>query len=278
MFKFILVPSTGSVADLPVLHTALAVARMSAAHICVLDVYPDLDDAVIGLAPEMIGNIQQKNADRQEEAQRFFRDFCETESLAITTAATGIGAPSAELKAEAGDARLKLAAYGRTSDLVVLGRSHEDAELARIMLETAIMHTGRPVLIAPSSTHSVRLNTVAIAWKDTIELAKAVSAALPFIERAERVLILTVQEEPPAEQSVTRLLNSLLYHNASTTVHVLPQESRPAVETLLDRVNSVGVSLLVMGAYGHSRLRELVLGGFTRHVLNTATPPILLAH
>ena len=142
---------------------------------------------------------------------------------------------------------------------MVLGRSHEDAELARIMLETAIMHTGRPVLIAPSSKHSVRLNTVAIAWKDTIESAKAVSAALPFIERAERVLILTVQEEPPAEQSVTRLLSSLLYHNASTTVHLLPQESRPAVETLLDRVNSVGVNLLVMGAYGHSRLRELVL-------------------
>ena len=187
MFKFILVPSTSSAADLPVLHTALAVARMSAAHICVLDVYPDLDDAVIGLAPEIIGNIQQKNADRQEEAERFFRDFCETESLAIATAATGIGAPSAELKPEAGDARLKLAAYGRTSDLMVLGRSHEDAELARIMLETAIMHTGRPVLIAPSSTHSVRFNTVAIAWKDTIKSAKAVSAALPFIERAERV-------------------------------------------------------------------------------------------
>ncbi len=82
MFKYILVPSTASTADEPALQTALAVARMSAGHICVLDVRPDSAEAIIGLAPaagpgydDMIGRIQQKAADRQEEAERAFRIF-----------------------------------------------------------------------------------------------------------------------------------------------------------------------------------------------------------
>jgi nucleotide-binding universal stress UspA family protein len=286
MFRYIVMPSTGSAADIPVLHTALIVARTSNAHIFVLHTCPDIMDAVIGLAPaagpgydEMIGRIERRTARRREEAERRFRVFCEMQGLMVAANPANVNMPSAELHQEVGDELWKLAEYGRTSDLVVLGRVHDDPVLARLRLETAIMDTGRPVLIASNNATPADLDTIAIAWKDTVESAKAVSAAVPFIERAERVVVLTVPEGQRSEQrSATRLLEALRYHNRSVTLHELAQQDRPAVETMLDWVTSEAIGLLVMGAYGHSRVRELVLGGFTRHVLNAVTPTVLMAH
>lgn len=286
MFKCILVPSTGSAADVPVFHTALAVARLCAAHIRVLDVHPDLAEVIMRLAPaagpgyeDMLGRARQQAADRRQKVEHAFRDFCKTENLTVTTTPTSVEGPSAELKAETGHEQSHLVEYGRASDLIVLGRIREDAALAQGLLETAIMETGRPVLIAPNEARPVSLKTVAIAWKDTVEATRAVAAALPLIERADRVRILTVQEgSQTAQRSAQRLAEALRYHNKSVTIHNLPHQPRSAAETLLDRVNAENAGLLVMGAYGHSRLRELVLGGFTRHVLNTDTTPVLMAH
>jgi len=286
MFRYILVPSTGGTTDIPVLHTALIVARISSAHICVLYTYPDIMDAVIGLAPaagpgydEMIRRIERRIAGRRAEAERRFLDFCEMQGLRVTANPATVNGPSAEFHQEVGDQRQKLAEYGRASDLVVLGRIHEDPALARLRLVTAIMDTGRPVLIASNNAALADIGTVAIAWKDTPGSAKAVSAALPFIEKAERVLVLTVREDQRSEQrSAIRLLEALRYHNPSVTLHDLARQDCPAVETMLDRVTSDAIDLLVMGAYSHNRVRELVFGGFTRHVLNTATPTVLMAH
>jgi nucleotide-binding universal stress UspA family protein len=141
------------------------------------------------------------------------------------------------------------------------------------------MATGRPVLIAPTAAPGRLTGTVAIAWKNSLESARAVAAAQPFIEAAERVIIFSVEEGIElAQQSGKELRNALSWHNPNTSLQRLGQDDVAPVETLLNAVNAADADLLVMGGYSHSRLREMIFGGFTRRVLNGANLPVLMAH
>jgi nucleotide-binding universal stress UspA family protein len=143
------------------------------------------------------------------------------------------------------------------------------------------MDSGRPVLIAAENGPPVLDGTVAIAWKNTREAAGAVAAALPFIRRAKRVVVFSVEEEDAdgaVDKSHLRLVRALRWHNANTGSQVLRRESRPPVRVLLDALTKEHCDLLVMGGYGHTRLREAVFGGFTRAVLEEAPLPVLMAH
>jgi nucleotide-binding universal stress UspA family protein len=147
------------------------------------------------------------------------------------------------------------------------------------ILEAALMASGRPVLIAPARPPTRLSGMIAIAWKDRPEAARAVAAALPFIERADRVVILSVDEGAETDgESCERLRHALAWHNTNTIVQRMKPAGRPAAETLLEAAVAAGADMLVMGGYGHSRTREVIFGGFTRHVLTDASLPILMAH
>ena len=117
-----------------------------------------------------------------------------------------------------------------------------------------------------------------IVWQ-TIKtlLVKAVAAALPFIRKASGVVILTVPESDDPDPSVARLARALRRHN-SVEVRSLPRGSAEPVEVLLKAAEDAKATLLVMGGYGHTRLREAVFGGFTRAVMENAPMPVLMAH
>jgi len=120
--------------------------------------------------------------------------------------------------------------------------------------------------------------TVVIAWKATREAARAVTAALPFIQIAKEIVIITVAEDhrAPAEEA-DRLMAGLRWHGVPVSVRRLqPNGQRPA-DTLLAAAREYA-ALLVMGGYGHSRLREWIFGGFTLHVLRGCEVPVLIAH
>jgi nucleotide-binding universal stress UspA family protein len=141
------------------------------------------------------------------------------------------------------------------------------------------MATGRPVLIAPASAPARVSGTVAIAWKNRPEAARAVAAAQPFVQMADRVIVLSVDEDAETDEgSCERLRYALSWHNPKTTVQRLKRDERPAVETMLAAAGAVEADVLVMGGYGHSRVREVIFGGFTRRVLTGADLPILMAH
>ena len=147
------------------------------------------------------------------------------------------------------------------------------------VLEAALMDTGKPILIVPQVAPAAFPGTVVIAWKDTPEAARAVNTALPLIDKAERVVIMGVVEaaESPQENAV-RLQRSLKWHNPNTVVQVVKREGRPAVEVLLAEAKALGAGVVVMGGYSHSRLREVVFGGFTQRVLAGADVAVLMAH
>ena len=198
--------------------------------------------------------------------------------IPLDGAAPGQPGPSAEFTVETGGLGRWIAEHGRFADLIVAGRRSGDDPGTNV-LEDALMGSGRPVLIAPAAPPQAWPEVVAIAWKDTAEAARAVAAAMPFLEAAKRVVILSVEEAGAApEESCERLRRSLRWHNPATDLRRCEPGGRAPAEVLMDAAVAEGAGLVVMGGYSHSRLREMVLGGFTRHVLEQGSLPVLMAH
>ena len=288
MFKHILVPATGSGSDAAVFATALLAARPSGAHLEFLHVRLDVTEIVVSMTSGGIGGgaalqgvvdrLEEEAKVQEQKAWQSFAKFCTEAGISSSGAEPGTGL-SADLLVETGSEAQWIAEYGRFADLVVVGRARDGEEVAMEVLEAALMDTGRPLLIAPAKPPAQLLGTVAIAWKDTPEAARAVSSAMPFIDRAESVVILSVSEdERSREQTSERLQRSLRWHKSATTVRHLDRGGRAPVDVLLEAARSINASMLIMGGYSHSRLREVVFGGFTQRILNDADLPVLMAH
>jgi nucleotide-binding universal stress UspA family protein len=285
MFNYLLVPSTGSAFDRPVVETALRAANPSSSHIEFLHVRMDVKRAMVMMAGSgmtfgtgLVG-LEQDAADCERRARDGFKAFCAEYGLNAT------GAPAASISASwhmvIGEEPVCLAKRARTADVVVIGRRRNDEPIAWGMMGAALMDTGRPILIAPAEPPFTLQKTVAIAWKDRPEAARAVTAAMPFIAKAERVVILSVSEDEEGEdQSCQRLRAALQWHTAHVELQQLARGERSPARMLMEAATGPGVdaTLLVMGGYGHARLREAVFGGFTRHVLGEALIPVLMAH
>lgn len=173
-----------------------------------------------------------------------------------------------------------VARHARTADLVVLGQPDPEAGTpnATAVFEGALFYSGRPVLIVP---HAGRFAEVGrrplIAWNGRREAARAVHDALPLIAGAERTTVLTVGAEGD-EDPAADILRHLAHHDLPVSAAHEVATDLDVADILLNRAAESGADLLVMGAYGHSRLREFVLGGATRSILRQMTLPVLMAH
>lgn len=282
-----LVPATGYASDSAVFATALLAARPFAAHLEFLHVKVDVTDLIVAMTaggvadggiPPLIDRTEEESSLQEKKARQAFSNFCEASGI-VTGGPVPRTGLSAEMQVETGSEAQWLAAYGRCADLVVVGRTRDGGEVAMDVLEATLMETGRPLLIAPEQSTASLMNTVLISWKDTPEAARAVAAALPFIERAGKVVIVSVEENEMArDDSADRLQRNLRWHNAETTVQHLRCNGRPPVDVMLEAAGASGDTLLVMGGYSHSRWREMVFGGFTQHILRGADLPVLMAH
>src|SRR5204863_7832942 len=147
-----------------------------------------------------------------------------------------------------------------------------------LILESALLNTGRPLLIpsAVGTPPEFGGGTVAIAWKPTPHAARAVTAAMPLLALAKDVVVMTVDEEDSLWQ-MDGLVRNLAWHGLRASTERLPLKGREPAKTLLDAAEKKA-SLLVMGGYGHSRIREWVFGGFTRQILADAPLPVFMAH
>lgn len=287
MTKVILLPATGTAPDASVFTTGLAVARLLDGHLAVLHVRPDVRRDIIAMAAGDMGSaagldtaiatMEQEANDRARAAEAAWQDFAKRNGIMPTESpcATSI---SYEWLTETGEEAGWLAEYGRTSDIVVVGRGR-GAGPGKGLMEAALMDTGKPLLIAPATSSPLLDGALAIAWKDTREAAHAVAAATPFIRWATRVVVFTVPENEDApDTSHQRLARTLRWHNPNVTVQTLSRSGRAPAQVLMDAVQAAGCGLLVMGGYGHTRLREAVFGGFTRAILEQAPVAVLMAH
>ena len=287
MIKTILVPATGSDRDSAVFASALTVARAVAAHLEFLHVRPDAAATAVAMASDgggatmvggLINRLEEEASEREGKAKQLFQSFCEREELAVQDAPPGSQAPSAQWLREIGAEPYWVAEYGRTADLLVIGRPGEDEGVSLDTIEGALIDSGRPLLIPPAAPLTVLPETIAIAWKATPQAARALTAASPFLSTAKQVVVLTVAEDRRApEEEADRLMAGLRRHGVPVSVRHLRPEAQSAADTLLSAAVE-HAALLVMGGYGHSRLREWIFGGFTLRVLRGAEVPVLMAH
>ena len=138
--------------------------------------------------------------------------------------------------------------------------------------------TGRPILIAPPRASKTLATNIAVAWNDSAQAARAVAASMPFLTRADKVTILTVKGPDEAAASPRDLSAHLTWHGVKASTKTVIAGSRHAGEALLAECQGLGADLLVMGGFGHSRVREIILGGVTQHVLSAARLPVLMMH
>ncbi|SFF96411.1 Nucleotide-binding universal stress protein, UspA family [Duganella sp. CF458] len=195
-----------------------------------------------------------------------------------------LGVPSFEARSSNDDEYAGLCMQARYADLLVLGQaaaadSNEDSLLPDLP-DYVLLNCGRPVLLVPRTGRFPTIGKrVMVAWNGSVEAAKAVTAALPLLRGAEQVTLAvlgdsadTLGESPGADIALY-----LARHGVKVEVLRRAEPADPG-KAILSLAADFNVDLLVMGAYGHSRFREMMLGGATRSILATATLPVLMAH
>jgi len=179
----------------------------------------------------------------------------------------------------AGKAPDILAEYARLRDLTIMPvpENHE-----QWYCEAVIFGSGRPTLVLPEGTpsKSFQLNTAVVAWDFSRAAARAVADAIPLLERAKHVRIVTVLGEKviDSKRTTEELAKNLSRHGLEVELDKVDSKGRTIGETLEAYAKSSAADILVMGAYGHSRFREFILGGATRSLLAKPPLPILFSH
>ena len=170
----------------------------------------------------------------------------------------------------------------RVFDLAIVGQSERDrVGPEELIVEGALFGSGRPILVVPADYQGgMRLDRVLVCWNGGRNAARATANALPFLRRANAVEIVTVGTEAsaPAETSAADLSRHLARHGITADVKRIEPGNLKVSAAILNYAAKSGAGMLVMGGYGHSRLREFILGGTTRGVLAAMTVPTLMSH
>ena len=280
--KSILAPVTGYEENNGALVSAFRFARRLGAFVDVLHVRANPQDAIpmaVGgwagpIAAPVMELAEKEIAERAHKAERLYEESCRKARVPTSGAKA-----AARFLSLAGRGPDVVPVRARVADLTLLGRVPEAVETEwRLTLEAALMGSGRPILLLPAETRAPIGQVVAIAWNGSMEAARAASAALPILAKADRVLLLAGEKDEAIEPSLLDLADWLDRHRVSAETQHVGLEGWPVGEQLVDEAAKAGADLLVMGAYGRSRMRETIFGGATRSVLNESTLPVLMAH
>lgn len=173
-----------------------------------------------------------------------------------------------------------LASLSRVYDITIVGRPGLGRSEPRMTtLEAALFESGRPILVAPPSPPRTLATNVLIHWNASTETARTINDAMPLLRLAEHVTLLSVEGNMVAGPAASEMLGYLSAHGImATEVHAKPVAKGSVGETILAEARRTGADLLLKGAYTQSRLRQMIFGGATQHVLQKAHIPVLLAH
>jgi len=278
----ILVPLFPGVAFDNQLAAAVDLARKIEAHINAIFVLPDPVRVIAG-APAVAlaagisaAMIKHDGEAAAAAAKDKFERWCREEGLAASMVARAPRTPFAQWSQRIGDVGPIVVRCGRLSDLIVINRPSNSLASAEAF-DAAVFESGRPTLLVDKTVSRDLLRHVVIAWNGSIEATRAIAGAMALLHEAQQVSIFTTFDDGMLEQDLD-LAESLCLHGINPR-YLRPRPSeKTAAEALLRVVGDVNPSLLVMGAYTHSRLREALLGGVTREVLAHVEIPVLMTH
>ena len=286
--KRILVPLPGSASHTGQIETALSAAKALGAHVQALFISEPPPVTRGGLTVTEMGRTATVPVDwHAEERERTARDArevfaqaCAVVGIPMLLASDELGSPLAASWREAEGSYVEIAVQRAAAFDLVVAASATVMESLMAIAEQSLLQTRRPVLLAPARLQSDLTDSVMIAWDESPECWHAVSAAIPFMQLAKSVRVISVDRDASNRQaSQAEVLAYLRCHGIGATAQVVAPELRSVGDTLLAAGAEHEAGLLVMGAYSHSRLREMLLGGATRHILkNASARPVLLAH
>jgi nucleotide-binding universal stress UspA family protein len=286
-FLKLLVPVTGGKRDAHALATAFAAAKPFSAHVVALFVHVDPREAIpfgeLPLSPEFVQDLIDTAADVELAAANAARSTLAT--VAAEAGARLIGAPqkcdtvSVSYEEATGYLPQVLSRAARLCDLTVFPPirekdSHDMPDgFARVLVKTAC-----PVLLSAEKQLTTLGRRVAVGWDDGVACARALVAALPFLERADSIEILSVRNTPVPDRSAEEAAGYLALHGLSAARRTIPCSGRKVAEVLLDAAAKGDFDLLVTGGYGRGRITEAVFGGVTEHIVSHATLPVFMVH
>lgn len=270
-----------------VLNTALGIASNFNAHMDVAFVryvplsYADTagDEMSVQITADLLQNRNDSLEKAEAELRALFDSFVTENQVTVSDRPTGADLPTASWIILEGHPADAIGRSGGAYDLIITGQPGDAQSLGQITTESALFATGRPVIIAPPEPPLHIGETVLIAWNRGAQSARAFHAAKALLlDRAKRVRILSIttgaKQGPPAAEVAA----NLKWHGIDADVVELSPDYRSVGEVLLAESSAIGADLLVMGAFSHSRLRQLILGGVTKHVFDQADFPVLMAH
>ncbi|NNM75212.1 universal stress protein [Enterovirga aerilata] len=277
--KNILVPTETHEVMASVLQTAALVQRRFRGYVEGFALRPAVPDYVpIDMVSGLAWHVDEK---ADEETRRAAFQLFESFMKEIGLPESPLGSPEPgygwHAKAPAGD--MFLASHARIFDLVVLGRPVSGkAQPSMASLEAVLFESGRPLLIAPPTPPTSLGETVVIAWNGSTETARTVAFAAPFLREAKRIIVLMVEGWSVPGPSGEQLASALRRCGLDVETVMAAREHRNDGETILARAQALGADLLVKGAYTQSRLRQMIFGGATAHILAHAAIPVLMAN
>jgi nucleotide-binding universal stress UspA family protein len=286
--KTILVLIGGGDRDQVIAQTALAAALPFSAHLDFLHVHVSAGEAArysrteFAMGPALRNALEQlgnKAKSFSDLAADHVREFCAGTTIEICDAPTDIGKVTASFREESDGSPQRLTFHARHSDLIVMGRAKQTQGLAPDILDSLVLSCGRPMLVAASNAPQQLTGTVMVCWKESGNAARAVTAATPILSKAKHVVFTSVTErDEGVTEAVHDLARQFAWHGVSTEVKVIPADGRAIPGVLSAAAEDCGADLVVMGAYGRSRARELIFGSCTEAFMRHADRPILLMH
>jgi nucleotide-binding universal stress UspA family protein len=278
--KTILVPTEHGAAITSALETALLLARRFDACIEGFPLRPAVAD-LVAMDPDsgltMVA-VKENDAEMVRQAEAEFRTFMASQKVP-ERAGEGPASLSWTWLKDAPSGHDFVGSYGRVFDIIVLARPGDEWQSpSMITLESALFESGRPVLIAPPNAPRSLATNVLVAWNCSTEQARTMADAMPFLQGAAKVTICTVEGATVAGPSGEQMAQSLKMNGIAAEPITLKPGKRNAGEVLLAKADELGCDLIVKGAYTQSRLRQMIFGGTTRHILANAKLPVLMAH
>jgi nucleotide-binding universal stress UspA family protein len=250
-----------------------------------MHVEPDAESllpyATIGLSESMRESVRaaalQQHSEATKALQQLVDKACVRNGVSMARRGEHPSKVTADWLVETGSQTELVAQLGRLADLIIVPRPARVSPPPRT-IDAALRETGRPVLMIPPGPVDSIGDRIAIGWNGSKEAAQAVAAARPALREAGAITVLTTEKRQNRRPSGNDLLTYLSCHGISATLSIMDTRSRTVPEALLTNARELDADLLVLGGYSRHRLREVIMGGVTRHLLTESNIPIFMVH
>jgi nucleotide-binding universal stress UspA family protein len=281
----ILLPLTGTAAGEAALATALMIARRWNAHVLALhvrvdsrDVAPLAGEGLSGaMIEEMMSATEKESSDRAHAVRTMFEQFVARHNVVVQEAHGLSDHPTASFASVTGREEDIVAQQARLADLTIVPHPESGDDVSSSdALHAVLFDSGRPVLISPQTIPTTVGTRVCLAWNGTAESASSVTAAMDWLHRAEACAILTAEGYQRRGPGAPDLAAYLALHGIAAEIITFKALNGSVGAGLLAAATGFRCDVLSMGAYSHSRLRQLILGGVTRHVLENSSLAVMM--